>query len=584
MEGARSEAGTAPDGSGADPVKAGPRSGSEGERPVHAGFVKVMTDFNERDYHYNPIDKSQFKGAASGILKIYHYVSYKNEGYGYDDAGNRTVKTISYIGASSEYSGSLYYPKTNRLLTDGTYAYQYDANGNMTAKGTMLVISGADTGVSDVTDWSGFTGSTAGSAGSISFAEAGEQWRYEYDLLNRLINVTKDGTLKASYTYNAEGLRIKKESGERTKYYSFDLSGNVLYEEDQDGAYRKYVYIKNTRFAREDGNTEGSAEVKRYYYHTDQLGSTVMVTDETGEVVWDAEYTPFGDINDPYKTEEGMIQFTGKDIDLDTGLYYFNARWYDPSLGRFMTEDPARDGLNWYAYCSNNPLRYVDPTGLKNVEGTTVDKDSYYDPETDSIRTGSGEELMSPDIDKTEDENNQYGNYNNLTDLLQNSGLINYPFDELGVSDLDVDSDIIFIIEKFIDDDFTGIVLAGDYLQVTALLTGAYEIGDVYEFKNGEIVNKIPYQSVSIGGEVDLGIEGGLSLTIFPGLTSADAFGGSYSGGSSGSLSNFHAGYNSEFIKKDGNEIAGQHYQIAFGKSKMPMPTITGIWSFTSGF
>jgi len=46
------------------------------------------------------------------------------------------------------------------------------------------------------------------------------------------------------------------------------------------------------------------------------------------------------------------------------GEYYSNARWYDPTLGRFLTEDPARAGANWFAYVSNNPLRYIDPTGL----------------------------------------------------------------------------------------------------------------------------------------------------------------------------------------------------------------------------
>jgi RHS repeat-associated protein len=57
------------------------------------------------------------------------------------------------------------------------------------------------------------------------------------------------------------------------------------------------------------------------------------------------------------------ISYTGKEEDA-TGLYYFNARYYDPSIGRFITEDPARDGINWYVYCANNPLSYTDPTGL----------------------------------------------------------------------------------------------------------------------------------------------------------------------------------------------------------------------------
>ncbi|MDA3812244.1 MAG: RHS repeat-associated core domain-containing protein [Spirochaetaceae bacterium] len=49
----------------------------------------------------------------------------------------------------------------------------------------------------------------------------------------------------------------------------------------------------------------------------------------------------------------------------EEGLYYFNARWYDPQLGRFITEDPIKDGINYYAYANNNPLRFIDPTGLK---------------------------------------------------------------------------------------------------------------------------------------------------------------------------------------------------------------------------
>ena len=50
--------------------------------------------------------------------------------------------------------------------------------------------------------------------------------------------------------------------------------------------------------------------------------------------------------------------------DAEAGMYYFNARWYDSEIGRFITQDPARDGIDWYAYCNNNPLRFLDPTGL----------------------------------------------------------------------------------------------------------------------------------------------------------------------------------------------------------------------------
>lgn len=69
-----------------------------------------------------------------------------------------------------------------------------------------------------------------------------------------------------------------------------------------------------------------------------------------------------------YKFEESFygerVDYTSKTLDEDTGLYYYNARWYDPNLGRFITEDPIKDGNNWYIYASNNPIMRIDPTGL----------------------------------------------------------------------------------------------------------------------------------------------------------------------------------------------------------------------------
>jgi len=81
--------------------------------------------------------------------------------------------------------------------------------------------------------------------------------------------------------------------------------------------------------------------------------------------------------------------FTGKEWDEQAGLYYYNARWYDPSLGRFITEDPIKDGLNWYTYVRNNPLKYTDPTGLYSVyHAQSVDGSWYYSLQTDADLLG----------------------------------------------------------------------------------------------------------------------------------------------------------------------------------------------------
>ncbi len=109
----------------------------------------------------------------------------------------------------------------------------------------------------------------------------------------------------------------------------------------------------------------GDTGAKVYYYHTDQVGTVRAITDQSGKVVFNADYFAFGtkfvsngDFDEPHG-------FTGKEYDSDTGLYYYNARWYDPDLGRFISEDPAADpnNPNLYSYCGNNGVSRIDPTG-----------------------------------------------------------------------------------------------------------------------------------------------------------------------------------------------------------------------------
>jgi RHS repeat-associated protein len=215
-----------------------------------------------------------------------------------------------------------------------------------------------------VSDWSRYESSLYGKEGSPVFSGDGSLREYEYDLLNRLVRVKVDGVEVAGYRYDAQGLRVEKESDEGSRYYVFDLSGNVVWEEGEQESLT-YVYVGGKRFALEEVR-EG--ERNRYYYHSDHLGSTVLVTGEDGKAVWDGDYTPFGRLYDERGGKDHTVQFTGKEYDGDSGLYYFNARWYEADLGRFISEDPARDGGNWYVYAGNNPLRYVDPSGISHGE------------------------------------------------------------------------------------------------------------------------------------------------------------------------------------------------------------------------
>ena len=113
----------------------------------------------------------------------------------------------------------------------------------------------------------------------------------------------------------------------------------------------------------------------RFYFHADGLGSVVALSDRDGRTVETYRYDVFGRtvvydgdgrrpraasaVGNPYF-------FTGRRLDFETGLYYYRARMYSPNLGRFLQTDPIgyADSINWYAYCGNNPVVFVDPLGL----------------------------------------------------------------------------------------------------------------------------------------------------------------------------------------------------------------------------
>jgi RHS repeat-associated protein len=108
-----------------------------------------------------------------------------------------------------------------------------------------------------------------------------------------------------------------------------------------------------------------------YYYHNDNLGSSNVLTDRSGSMVQHYEYATFGQTTYTDNTSVFPVsdRYTGQIIDDETGLYYYGARYYDPQLGRFIQPDTTVQSaatpqtLNRYAYCGNNPLNNVDPTG-----------------------------------------------------------------------------------------------------------------------------------------------------------------------------------------------------------------------------
>jgi RHS repeat-associated protein len=117
------------------------------------------------------------------------------------------------------------------------------------------------------------------------------------------------------------------------------------------------------------GNGNDNPEKLQYYYHSDHLGSTSLITNLDGEVAQHVEYTPWGEVfieerNNDWNTP---FLFNAKELDEETGLYYYSNRYYDPRTSLFLSTDPMQEmysHISTYAYCNNNPLKYIDPTGM----------------------------------------------------------------------------------------------------------------------------------------------------------------------------------------------------------------------------
>jgi RHS repeat-associated protein len=110
-------------------------------------------------------------------------------------------------------------------------------------------------------------------------------------------------------------------------------------------------------------------ELFQYYYHSDHLGSTSLITDLDGNVVQHVEYVPFGEvfIEERNNTWNTPYLFNAKELDEETGLYYYGARYYETRVSVWYGADPMQEktpNISTYNYCLSNPVRYIDPTGM----------------------------------------------------------------------------------------------------------------------------------------------------------------------------------------------------------------------------
>ncbi|MDQ2087662.1 RHS repeat-associated core domain-containing protein [Herbivorax sp. ANBcel31] len=187
-----------------------------------------------------------------------------------------------------------------------------------------------------------------------------------YDDKNQLVRTEANGKTVVN-TYNGEGLRVAKEvNGSLTRYlYEYD---KVVLEVNGAGQQiARNLYGTNLLMR--------TVEDESYYYmYNGHADVTALINVATGTIDATYYYDAFGNILEQTGDVNNNITYAGYQWDEETGLYYLNARMYDPKIARFLQEDTYRGDpndpltLNLYAYTANNPIRYYDPTGYSYVE------------------------------------------------------------------------------------------------------------------------------------------------------------------------------------------------------------------------
>ena len=335
-------------------------------------LIGILTERDAEElYHV----EYEHDGRGRRSNAIYHDGS--KESYEYDPAG-RLVKVLY---------------KSDDGSPDRVQTYSYDSNGNRMSYGDQYknVSYTYDTSRGLVTraDYSG-----------------GGGWKYSYDAFGRLVerkHILDEGVhLIQKYTWNNGDQLVKVESYEggdespkihdysydaysrrekrvrsnRSDYVIYGKSADPMMEVNSSGeVVRDLIYIGSHRVAAVDGETIS-------FFHLDDGGSTLLITDEDGKVSGGYRYDPFGNVNFSIGTIDNPYRFAGKHYDDETGFIYFGGRYYDPVIGRFISPDPANEGGNLYAYMGNSPFGAMDVFGWfrsvsKMFGGGMIDGDPY---------------------------------------------------------------------------------------------------------------------------------------------------------------------------------------------------------------
>jgi RHS repeat-associated protein len=282
---------------------------------VAAGTVPLLQLFYEHDPSTAITSMHGPRGREQYAYDASSRLCEAGERFGYDAAGNCVARGAARFT----------YSERNELVRAGTTDVQHDLDGHMVARGERS---------------------------------------YEWSAEGCLLRVLDRGVELATYAYDALGRRVEKRAcGAVTRYVH---AGAEVVEERSDGRRSRHLHGAGI-----DEHLAVEDALGWSYLHQDVRGSVVLATDSRGRKRDEHCYDVLGK---PSERRRSGYAFTGREWDEESGLYYYRARYYDPELGRFLSEDPLRwdAGLNLYAYADNDPVNATDPYGMMTQDQCMV--------------------------------------------------------------------------------------------------------------------------------------------------------------------------------------------------------------------